>query len=469
MDYFLKTTGRILMIFALVISSLAYSQADEDFDNLVLNGMASHWVLTQELYIGTLFLPEKENTPAAIRALNGKKRMEMRVSTSSWRQRSFRSTWLQLISVNNTPDAINNVANEIQQFTELVEGKLTYGDIIQVDLLPEKGVEVYINNVLLQKTPKTEFFGVLLNCWIGGTPPSSDFKRNILTRASGDNAADLALRYQLTVPEEGRKELINSWVVPSNIVGGISVAKTALATTKTAPSEVKNPVITQSPPETKTAAKPEPKVEEPIAEIKTAEATPPSAKEKSEEKVAETASTSKVEEAKQDTSSKPVVKEDSVQVAEKPKEVPAPTAKVEKVKEQKPEVKAEPIKTVETSSKKPVEETISAEEKAEDEKRNIKRLTDIYRARVLRQTYREISYPRRAISRNQEGSIVLKVTVNKKGELVEMDYEEKTPYSSLNKEAKDALSSAAPFDPLPEGIPSDTLEFTIPIRFQIPK
>src|SRR5690554_2530391 len=100
MDHFLKTIKPVLVILALIISPLSFAQPDKEFNNLVLNGMASHWVLTQELYIGTLFLPKKTKSPIAIRSLDGRKRMEMRVSTSSWRQRSFRTTWLQLISVN---------------------------------------------------------------------------------------------------------------------------------------------------------------------------------------------------------------------------------------------------------------------------------------------------------------------------------------------------------------------------------
>jgi periplasmic protein TonB len=67
------------------------------------------------------------------------------------------------------------------------------------------------------------------------------------------------------------------------------------------------------------------------------------------------------------------------------------------------------------------------------------------------------NYPRRAAERGEEGVLLLKITVNRKGELLDVQIAEGSPFILLDDEAEAAVRKAAPFGPLPRAYPQETL------------
>lgn len=90
-----------------------------------------------------------------------------------------------------------------------------------------------------------------------------------------------------------------------------------------------------------------------------------------------------------------------------------------------------------------------------------------YVSDVLRQTLQNMRYPRRALERNQQGSIRLAVTVNRSGALQEVQIIEESPHSLLNREAVASVERASPFPAVPAAIAGDSLSFGIPVTFQL--
>lgn len=94
-------------------------------------------------------------------------------------------------------------------------------------------------------------------------------------------------------------------------------------------------------------------------------------------------------------------------------------------------------------------------------------LLSVYHSNLLALTYQEIVYPTSAIKRNREGKVVLKVVVNRKGEVQQSSYHEESKYKALNKAASKALAKSSPFPSVPESVSGENFEFLVPINFQL--
>jgi len=90
-----------------------------------------------------------------------------------------------------------------------------------------------------------------------------------------------------------------------------------------------------------------------------------------------------------------------------------------------------------------------------------------YTPLVVQKIYQNISYPSRAVSRNQQGTVRVAIEIGRSGELKNSLATQKSKHSSLNKAALKAVEKAAPFPTLPEQITADSFELSIPITFQL--
>ncbi len=435
----------LLMLLGLIASSTFAQAQGSAHQQLTLNGLAVHWALGREYYIGSLYLPETSSDPETILAMDGLKRMEFKVTNEKWSPRRFAQMWNQAILINNKPEDLNAVSDAIIAFTGLAKDNLIYGDHILIDYTPGEGSKISLNGSLMFATKHDSFFTLLLNTWVGRRPPSSDFKTAILTLQTDEETEDLLSRFDVIVPEKSRVAVVAGW----------STA-TLLAAKKTKAAPPKQTAKTKKKANSKASASTG------TAAVVTTTV------------VTTTASASAVTTSKTKTKVK-------VKTKPKPKPKPKPTsAPVQKTAKPSAETKKVVAKT-ESKAKKPAQKTTKKESpkvaatkkstisEAEKEKARIRGLRNLYRANMLRLTYRHVTYPSRAIKLNQEGTVVLKVTVNRKGKVLNIDREEKSKYVSLNKAAEKAVKKATPYPAIPEQLSGDKFDFKIPIRFRIPK
>ena len=73
-----------------------------------------------------------------------------------------------------------------------------------------------------------------------------------------------------------------------------------------------------------------------------------------------------------------------------------------------------------------------------------------YTPLVVQKIYQNISYPSRAISKNQQGTVRVAIKIGRSGELQSVLTTQESKYSSLNRAALKAVEKAAPFPTLPE-------------------
>ncbi len=91
----------------------------------------------------------------------------------------------------------------------------------------------------------------------------------------------------------------------------------------------------------------------------------------------------------------------------------------------------------------------------------------LYYSQLAKYTNRFLRYPQRAWDRGREGNIRLRVTIDRKGKVVDTEFLEEAKYSSLNKEARNAVGRASPYPSMPEDIDGDEYSFTFRIAFRI--
>ena len=91
----------------------------------------------------------------------------------------------------------------------------------------------------------------------------------------------------------------------------------------------------------------------------------------------------------------------------------------------------------------------------------------IYRSSLLKKTYQHVIYPGPAIDRDQQGDVILKLTINREGEIQSVDYDKRADFNSLNKAAARAVKKATPYPPAPKQLHGETFEVIMPIKFRL--
>lgn len=90
-----------------------------------------------------------------------------------------------------------------------------------------------------------------------------------------------------------------------------------------------------------------------------------------------------------------------------------------------------------------------------------------YVKEAMKLIYNRVRYPTIAQQKGQEGSVRVRVTLDRQGNIINIVASEPSQHSLLTKEAIAAIERAAPFPALPDEITGNSLEFTAPIRFTL--
>lgn len=81
--------------------------------------------------------------------------------------------------------------------------------------------------------------------------------------------------------------------------------------------------------------------------------------------------------------------------------------------------------------------------------------------------YRNKRYPRQAYSLQQEGLVVVKLKLNKDGEILDLSVLDESPYKSLNQASLDTISAIHRFPPIPSELGVSELTLRVPIEYKI--
>lgn len=413
----MKKIIRTLLALVLTTQVIAVQAQDDAFQDLTMNGLSSLSKLRKEYYLGALFLESLSTDTQSIVNMDGKKRMEMRIVIDKWSPRRFSKQWNEAIYLNNDPEVQEEFADQIQAFIDIAQDDLKAGDIIIIDMDPNSGTSVYLDGQRILKSSNNEFFYVLLNTWIGNKPPSSDFKQNILSLPSDETSTALLVKFDSLGYDDKRKKEIAAWSKPAKKESTSVAAPATLALSASAAAALPSSGtrVTAKSTQSKTKAK--------------ATQSPPTA-------------------TKLDAP-KPVIDIVEPTLAKTATTAPKPA---------KEEVKPAVIKEA------PQPAGPTEQELAEQKQQSLK---EVYRSNILKLTYQNTIYPKRSISLSHEGMVIYKVTVNRSGKLTNLEEEQLTEHSLLNKAARKAIKKASPFPEAPDDLKGNEFVFSLPFNFKL--
>ncbi|MDO6424805.1 TonB family protein [Saccharophagus degradans] len=405
-----------IIISALVVTLTYTLLTPASFAAPLLNGVATQSELGKEQFIAGLFTSTLASEAKDVLLAQEDKRMQIRVTADRLSTRRFKRLWIEGMAINASSSELQKHAQHMADFSNMLKIKLMAGDIFTIDRAGST-VLISLNGAQLGQIPDPAFFDLLLRTWVGPVPLSSDFKQNMLV--AGNVNSGLITRFESTRPTDERiaavEDAVKARAKQAEAQDDDSTPKVAVAKTDIKP-KIEAPV----------AIAPPPKIAAPSGAL-------------GESK---TVSTPKPEPAKP-----------------KPQE-PEPAPKVE----EKPKVAA---------ITPPPPETLLDEESLEDEEDDLDFTAEsllsqqLYIAKLKRWSSSKLKYPSRAASRGHEGNVRLSIVIDRSGKVKKVEVIEAAEYSSLTKEAQNAIERANPFPPMPEDVKGDTFLFTLPVVFQL--
>lgn len=431
------------IFFLLATLGLSPVASAAKLEKMQLTGVAAYSELRRPYYIGALYLDQPVISAGQVLSSWGRRRMEMRITAERWTPRRFSSQWTQALILNAAPGQLEKFDDAFVSFNNLPRGALRRGDHLVIQSDKKGRTRISLNGTEMFAESKPGFFEVLLSTWIGDKPPSTEFKNAIL----GSKAPSLMAQYRALQPSDKRTVAVAAW--PE---GGV-IEETA---------EAGDDSLQES-----MAAIVEPAQEalQPVDEKAIASAIPAAAAH------AKPAAT------------KPVVKDT---VTSKPIAAPRPVAAskqtdriAKKVTVEEVAARARPLKQ-ELPVKGPKKVVAMAssgrnlpmepEEPAMDPaiyRLQQETLLKLYRSSIIKRALRQVEYPRSSVRRGHEGTVLLELTVDRKGKMLSLETARKTRYKQLNKAAISAVYDAGALPAVPAGLEGDNITVSIPVKFTL--
>ncbi|WP_226667789.1 TonB family protein [Microbulbifer aggregans] len=396
----------------LVIALLLFAAALTANAVPLLNGLALEQQFNKDRYIAAVYSERLSDNVGSLLDNNTPRSLEVRIIAERLSARRFRNQWLEGIAINNPGNTLSSQAQNMVTFANLFKGRFVAGDQLRIDYAADSGTtSVSLNGVALGEIQDREFFNTLLRAWIGAVPPSSDFRDNLLR--AGQVESGLLASYEGLAPAGDRIAQVKQ------MAEGLSASEDDSAVAASEPAKAEPAQVAATP-------KPDLKADIPaptLAALGTSASAAP-APSRPEQPAAKPA-------AKQVAASKP-----------------------------------QPLKPTTTRTPEPDDEFEEEEEAPLTADMILAR--QIYHSMLIRHTFKNIRYPKRAQERGQEGSVLLNVTIDAKGKIKDVTSVQESRYASLNREAVDAVNRSEPYPATPAQLSKKDYQFSLPITFRLP-
>jgi periplasmic protein TonB len=405
----------LVTLFLWFLPSLVWAEAK-------LNGVSVHTELGAEQFIAALYAETLSSDARVLLLDTSDQRMEVRVVASSLLANRFKRMWIEGVAINAGTGEMQKHAQHLADFSNMLTIKLQRDDVLSIRR-KSNTTQILVNNIELGQIPSGEFYNLLLRTWIGPVPLSSAFRDGLLTAGKVDDKSLSIFNKINPTPER------------------IAVIRNALI----AAGKLKGKPIKPETPSTEVAA------------------TPPTETIKPE--------TIKPEKPKQEPAKPPEVPAGG-ELATTAK--PVETAKPADTLKPKPEpVKVEPAKPAAepkpavASAPNPASTGDIFEEEDKKETADSLLLQQLYISKLSKRTASFVKYPKSALSKDQQGTVRVSVTIDKSGQVTSVKTSAQTDYPLLNQAAVDAANRASPYPPIPDEMKVNSFTFTVPIAFRV--
>ncbi len=149
--------------------------------SLQLNGAGIRTKLFFKVYVGALYLPQKQTSAQAIIADEREHRMALYLLRELGSEKLFTS-FNEAIAANHTPAELNALDTQLKQMKQIFDEvkQVNTGDVITLDYLPASGTRISVNGALQGTIVGAAFNTALLKVWLGNKPVQDDLKLKLL-------------------------------------------------------------------------------------------------------------------------------------------------------------------------------------------------------------------------------------------------------------------------------------------------
>lgn len=407
------------------------AMAADDLDRLPMNGIAAFEQLRLEYFIGSILTPSPSANADTLQAQAGPVRMSMRITAERWPAMRFAQQWNQLILINNDSRVLNENLMDVLAFTSFLKEDLVAGDHLTIDLTDADTTLVSLNGAPMMATTSPALFRMLLRSWIGPRPPSSEFKRDMLTMPTEAAGSALIARYEAVQPDDKRIAQARGWAMAEPAAAAETPAPAAEPDRSVAAAAARATaaLVEMSPPDSN-ASRARPEVVAPALPA------PEPAVAAAAKRAAEAPAAAAAPSAAPQPQAAPV---------------PAPVAESAPAAVQVAAARLDEI----TPTTRPLDPALQ-----------LKVALDSYNNRMRGLVYRQITYPQKAIARNIEGLVVVRARLAQDGTLLSAEIAQSAD-RLLDKAALRAMERAAPF-PVIEQLPQGAEHtFVVPMIFKL--
>ncbi|MBU1213764.1 MAG: chalcone isomerase family protein [Gammaproteobacteria bacterium] len=183
---------RIAMLGLLLVTSLPLSAlelagvklsdtAQVGSQALVLNGAGVRTKWFFKVYVGALYLPQKQSSADMVIADEREHSIALHMLRDLGSKKLY-GAFNEAIQANHTGPELKALADQLRQMAAIFDaiGEAKQGDVITLDYLPASGTQVSLNGVSRGLIPGAAFNRALLKIWLGSKPAQDDLKKAML-------------------------------------------------------------------------------------------------------------------------------------------------------------------------------------------------------------------------------------------------------------------------------------------------
>ena len=149
--------------------------------SLQLNGAGVRTKFFFKIYIGALYLPQKQTSAEAIVADEHERRVALHILHGLTSEKLLHA-FNEAIEANHTPAELAALDEQLKQMAQIFGAvkEVKPGDVITLDYLPASGTQIGVNGTVRGTIAGAAFNRALLKIWLGNKPVQDDLKKGLL-------------------------------------------------------------------------------------------------------------------------------------------------------------------------------------------------------------------------------------------------------------------------------------------------
>lgn len=148
---------------------------------LVLNGAGVRTKWFFKVYVGALYLPQREKAADVVIADDHPQRIAMHMLRDLGNKKLY-GAFNEAIQANHSGAELNAMKSQLRQMSDIFSkiGEAKQGDIITLDYVPASGTRISLNGKVYGNIEGSAFKRALLKIWLGNKPAQDDLKKAML-------------------------------------------------------------------------------------------------------------------------------------------------------------------------------------------------------------------------------------------------------------------------------------------------